>query len=81
MLRWLSLADVIGIPLLVQWAVWREGGAPHWVFYAIPLWLLGSFLLHRDTPKTLGMRADTLAASSTRDSFRGAGRRSRRSCW
>jgi hypothetical protein len=57
-LRWLSLADVVGIPLLVQWAVWREGGAPHWVYYAIPSWLLLSFLLHRDTPKTLGMRAD-----------------------
>ncbi len=63
-LRWLSLVDVLGIPLLVQWAVWREGGAPHWVFYAIPVWLVGSFLLHRDTPKTLGMRADTFGAAT-----------------
>jgi hypothetical protein len=64
LLRWLSLADVIGIPLLVQWAIWRVDGTPRWVFLAIPAWLLLSFLLHRDTPKTLGMRGDTLPAAT-----------------
>ena len=29
-----------------------------WIIF--PIWLIASFLLHRDTPKTLGWRADNL---------------------
>jgi hypothetical protein len=38
--------------------IWRwQAADPHsWI--AFPVWLAASFLLHRDTPKTLGWRAD-----------------------
>ena len=59
-LRWLALLDVAGMPLLIEWYIWRlQFTAPHtWIIFAA--WLAASFLLHRDTPKTLGWRADNL---------------------
>ena len=56
----LSLADVVFFPFFIGWFIW-EGQfiAPSaWVWGAA--WMVASFLVHRDTPKTLGMRADNL---------------------
>ena len=55
-----SLADVVFVPFFIGWFIW-EGQfiAPSaWVWGAA--WIVASFLFHRDTPKTLGMRADNL---------------------
>jgi hypothetical protein len=59
-LRPLALLDVVAVPLLVEWFIWRlQFRAPKsWVIF--PIWLTASFLLHRDTPETLGWRADNL---------------------
>ncbi len=59
-LRRLAWLDVVGIPLLVGWYIWvGQATAPRtWIIFA--LWLVSSFLLHRDAPKTLGWRADNL---------------------
>lgn len=59
-LRQLAIFDVLGIPLLVAWYIWRfQFTAPDtWVIF--PVWLVASFLVHGDTPKTLGWRADNL---------------------
>ena len=48
------------MPLLIGWYIWRlQFTAPRsWSIFLV--WLAGSFLLHRDTPKTLGWRADNL---------------------
>jgi len=56
----LSLADVFFVPIFTGWYIWRGQFTypPAW-FLAVA-WLLVSFLIHRDTPKTLGMRADNL---------------------
>ncbi len=60
LLRILALVDVICVPLLIELYIWRlQHIAPRsWIILAI--WLPASFLLHRDTPKTLGWRADNL---------------------
>ena len=40
--------------------IWRWQAANPYSWAIFPIWLLASFLLHRDTPKTLGWRADNL---------------------
>jgi len=56
----LSLIDVIGIPVFVLFFIWNLQFTARNSWIVFPLWLLASFLLHRDTPKTLGWRADNL---------------------
>jgi len=45
---------------MVPLFIWRLQSAwpPSWMIF--PVWLVASFLLHRDTPKSLGWRADNL---------------------
>lgn len=63
-LRFFALFDVIGLPVCVLVFIWRLQfvARPAWILF--PIWLILSFLLHRDTPKTLGWRADNLWASA-----------------
>ncbi|HEU5409479.1 MAG TPA: CPBP family intramembrane glutamic endopeptidase [Candidatus Acidoferrales bacterium] len=63
-LQLLSLLDVIGIPIYVLLFIWRLQFVAHNSWIVFPAWLLASFLLHRDTPKTLGWRADNLRAAA-----------------
>ncbi len=60
MKRFKSIVDVIGITALLELYIWRwQASAPHaWI--AIAVWLAASFVVHRDTPKTLGWRVDNL---------------------
>ncbi|HEY2819722.1 MAG TPA: CPBP family intramembrane glutamic endopeptidase [Candidatus Acidoferrum sp.] len=57
-LRALTFLEALLFSGLVAMFIWRwQAAAPHsWI--VLPAWLLVSFLLHRDTPKTLGWRAD-----------------------
>jgi hypothetical protein len=56
----LLLADVVGVPLFIGWFIWRgQFVAPNAWMWAVA-WLVVSFLIHRDTPKTLGMRAENV---------------------
>lgn len=59
-LWWLALLDVAGIPFAAMWIIWREPPRRSHAWIILPLWLIVSILIHRDTPKTLGMRADNL---------------------
>lgn len=59
-LRILSLIDVIGIPIYVLLFIWRLEFTQRNAWIIFPVWIVVSFLLHRDTPKTLGWRADNL---------------------
>jgi hypothetical protein len=63
-LRLLSLAEVILLPIYVLAFIWRlQFSAPlSWIPFVI--WLCASFLMHKDTPKTLGWRADNLWPAS-----------------
>jgi hypothetical protein len=56
----LAIFDIIGVPAYIGWFIWRGQFVAPLSWLGFPVWLLGSFLLHRDTPKTLGMRADNL---------------------
>lgn len=62
--RSLALLEVIALPILIEWYIWRlQFSAPNsWLIF--PFWLGASFVLHGDTPKTLGWRADNLGAST-----------------
>jgi hypothetical protein len=59
-LRWFSLADVTLLPAFILWFIWQLQFAARWTWIIFVIWLSVSFLLHRDTPKTLGWRADNL---------------------
>jgi hypothetical protein len=60
---WLSLADVILLPAFILWFIWQLQFTALWTWVFFPVWLAASFLLHGDTPKTLGWRADNLAVA------------------
>ncbi len=56
----LSVIDVTGVPVFFAWFIWRGQFLAPISSLALPVWLVVSFLLHGDNPKTLGMRADNL---------------------
>ncbi len=61
--RWLALADVTVFPAFVLWFIWQGQFIARWTWIFFVVWLADSFLLQRDTPKTLGWRADNLSAA------------------
>jgi len=58
--RYLSFAEGVAFAAFIAWYIWRlEFTHPNsWMVF--PVWLVVSFAAHRDTPKTLGWRADNL---------------------
>ncbi|HXX45245.1 MAG TPA: CPBP family glutamic-type intramembrane protease [Candidatus Acidoferrales bacterium] len=66
---WLALADVILLPAFILWFIWRLQFTARWTWIFFVVWLVVSFALHRDTPKTLGWRADNLAPATKQAVF------------
>jgi membrane protease YdiL (CAAX protease family) len=62
--RWLAVADITLLPGFILWYIWQLQFTARWTWVVFPLWMVASFLVHRDTPKTLGWRADNLAAAT-----------------
>jgi len=58
--RWLSLADVTLLPVFTIWFIWRVQFTARGAWVIFVVWLVASLLVHRDTPKTLGWRADNI---------------------
>jgi len=58
--RWLSLADVMLLPAFIMWFIWRLQFTARGTWVIFVVWLVASFLLHRDTAKTLGWRGDNI---------------------
>jgi len=58
--RWLSLADVTLLPGFTMWFIWRLQFTARGTWVIFVVWLVASFLVHCDTPKTLGWRADNI---------------------
>lgn len=58
--RILTLAEALGFAGYIAWYIWQlQSTRPNsWIVF--PVWLIASIALHRDTPKTLGWRADNL---------------------
>ena len=62
----LRLIEPLSFALLVGFYIWRLQGTLRESWWLFPAWLIASFLAHRDTPKTLGWRADNLLSASRR---------------
>lgn len=57
---WFSIADVTLLPAFTLWFIWRLQFTARWTWVIFVVWLIVSFLVHRDTPRTLGWRTDNL---------------------
>jgi hypothetical protein len=55
-----NFLEALAFPAFVALYIWRWQEATPNSWLLIPVWLLVSFVLHRDNPKTLGWRADNL---------------------
>jgi CAAX prenyl protease-like protein len=62
--RVLTLVEALSLACLIAAYIWRFQSASVNSWLVFPVWLAGSILLHRDTPKTLGWRADNLWPAS-----------------
>src|SRR5580698_2998406 len=60
LLRAITFLEALVFAATVAMFIWRWQAADPYSWVIFPVWLLASFLLHRDTPKTLGWRADNL---------------------
>jgi CAAX prenyl protease-like protein len=62
--RLFTLAEGFGFAALIGWYIWRlQLSHPNsWIVF--PVWLVISFVVHHDTPKTLGWRADNLGPAA-----------------
>jgi hypothetical protein len=58
--RVLTLIEALALTGYIAWYIWQlQSARPNsWIVFLI--WLVASIALHRDTPKTLGWRADNL---------------------
>jgi hypothetical protein len=59
-IRWFSLIDATLLPAFILWFIWRLQFSARGTWVIFVVWLVASFLLHRDTPKTLGWRSDNI---------------------
>ena len=64
--RILALVDVAGLPIFILAFIWRLQFSARWTWMLFPAWLVMSFLIHRDKPKTIGARADNLWPAAKR---------------
>ncbi|HTQ62176.1 MAG TPA: CPBP family glutamic-type intramembrane protease [Candidatus Solibacter sp.] len=58
--RILTLVESLGLAGYIAWYIWKLQIAHPNSWIVFPVWLLASIALHRDTPKSLGWRADNL---------------------
>ncbi|HUO35856.1 MAG TPA: CPBP family glutamic-type intramembrane protease [Candidatus Acidoferrum sp.] len=65
-LRVASLADVTLLPAFILWFIWQLQFTARWTWVIFIVWMVVSFFVHRDTPKSLGWTAGNLAEASKR---------------
>src|SRR6266480_2586577 len=65
-LRSLTLIEVLTFCGYVGWYIWELQTSTWSSWMVFPVWLATSFVLHRDTPKTLGWRADNFWKATRR---------------
>jgi len=58
--RYLTVVEALAFSAIVALFIWRWQTAYRMSWIIFPVWLIASFLIHRDTPKTLGWRGDNL---------------------
>jgi membrane protease YdiL (CAAX protease family) len=57
---YLTFVEALTFSAIVALFIWRWQLAQPRSWIIFPVWLIASFLIHRDNPKTLGWRADNL---------------------
>ena len=58
--RRIALIEGFAFPAYVAWYIWQLQESYFYSWLVFPVWLIGSFVLHRDTPRSLGWRPDNL---------------------
>jgi membrane protease YdiL (CAAX protease family) len=64
--KWSCLVEAIAFTGLVGWYIWRLQAQAPWAWQVMLVWLGASFLARRDTPKTMGWRADNFWRATKR---------------
>ena len=64
--RYRLFVEALAFSAFVGWYIWQLQDARPNSWIVFPAWLAISVTVHRDTPKTLGWRADNLGAASLR---------------
>ena len=64
--RIFPLMEAYGFAALVAWFIWQLQEDYRYSWIVFPIWLIASFLLNKDTPQTLGWRADNLWSATKR---------------
>lgn len=64
--RFLNLIEPLVFCVYVAWFIWQLQDVYWSSWIVFPIWLIASFVFHRDTAKTIGWRADNLWAASKR---------------
>jgi hypothetical protein len=62
----INLLEALAFSAFVALYIWRWQSANPGIWLLFPAWLLLSFAVHRDTPKTIGWRADNLKQATRR---------------
>src|SRR6266566_323574 len=65
-LRSLNLIEALAFCGYVGWYIWQLQTSAWSSWIVFPVWLAASFVIHRDTPKTMGWRADNLWSATKR---------------
>ena len=63
-LRFLTVFETLAFSSFVAWYIWQLQAGCFFSWLVFPAWLLASLLIHRDTPKTMGWRADNLRSAA-----------------
>lgn len=64
--RSLHLVEAFSFSAYIGWYIWQLQASLWWSWIVFPVWLIASFVLHKDTPKSLGWRADNLWSAAKR---------------
>jgi hypothetical protein len=64
-----NLIEALLFCAFVGWYIWQLQNSDWASWIVFPAWLIASFLLHKDTPKTLGWRADNFWSAATRSAL------------
>lgn len=64
--RAFNLAEVLALSVFIAWYIWQLQDSYWQSWIVFPVWLVVSFLIHGDTPTTLGWRADNLWSATLR---------------
>lgn len=64
--RWSCLLEALAFGGFIGWYIWKLQAEAPWTWWVILVWLLASFVARRDTPKTIGWRADNFWPATRR---------------